>query len=83
MGKELSGGVGRVIAEVMDLAYKTLWFMGLRLRANDLMFVTHMPWRNIGRMFDILNEEQVYALLDVINRKKGSWSKFLKVMVTK
>ena len=83
MGKELSGGVGRLIAEVMDLAYKTLWFMGLRLRANDLMFVTHMPWRNIGRMFDILNEEQVYALLDVINRKKGSWSKFLKAMMTK
>ena len=78
LGASLSGGLGRMVYEVLNLYKNVLWKLNLREKANNLMFVLDMPWRSVGRMFIDLEDEQVYALLDVINRRKGSLVKFLK-----
>ena len=80
LGARLSGGVGRIVYEVLNLSRRVLWALDLREKANNLMFVMDMPWRSVGRMFSNLDDEQVYALLDVINRRKGSIVKFLKAL---
>ena len=80
LGARLSGGVGRAVYEVLNLSRRVLWALNLREQSNNLMFVLDMPWRSVGRMFSSLDDEQVYALLDVINRRKGSLVKFLRAM---
>lgn len=81
LGASLSGGVGRLVYEVLNLYKNVLWRLNLREKANNLMFVLDMPWRSVGRMFIDLEDEQVYALLDVINRRKGGWRKFLSSLM--
>ena len=39
------------------------------------MFIMNIPWRNVARMSGVLSDKQVLALLDVVNRKKGSIKK--------
>jgi hypothetical protein len=46
--------------------------------ANSTMFVMNMPWRGVSRMSGVISDEQMLALLDVINRKKGGFRAFLK-----
>jgi len=43
-----------------------------------VMFVMNLPWRGVARMSGVLSDEQVLALIDMINRRKGGFRNFLK-----
>ncbi len=77
-GAYLSGGLGKHIYHLVSLTRKALLAVGNKEAANNVMFVMNMPWRNLGRMSGVLSDAQVLALLDIVNRKKGSILKFLK-----
>ena len=76
-GVYLDGGLGRSIYNLIEGLRRLLVAVGRKERANDLMFLMHIPWRNVARMTGTLDDKQVMALLDVINRKKGGWRKFI------
>lgn len=76
-GVYLDGGLGRSIYNLIEGLRRLLVAVGRKERANDLMFMMHIPWRNVARMTGTLDDKQVMALLDVINRKKGGWRKFI------
>lgn len=76
--EQLSGGFGKFLFNLLRLIRSGLWAMGKRETSNSVLFVTNLPWRGVARMSGILTDEQVYALLDVVNRKKGGWRKFIK-----
>ena len=80
MGGMLTGGVGRFVYDVLSRCYCLLWRLNMREKANNLMFVLDLPWRGVARMSGFLEDEHVYALLDVINRKKGGWKKLIRTM---
>ena len=40
------------------------------------MYILDVPYRNIARM-TVFNDEQVYALLKVVNREKGGVKAFI------
>jgi hypothetical protein len=61
--------------------YNILIRIGKKENANNLMFIMHLPYRGVARMSGVLTEEQVLALLRVINREKGGWCSFAKSLV--
>ncbi len=73
---KLNGGLGKTIYRTISLLQRALRAVGQKERANSLMFIMDLPWRGIARMSGVLRDEQVYALLSVINREKGSWRAF-------
>ncbi len=75
-GEYLSGGLGRTIYKSVYLARQALLLAGKKEAANSLMYVMDVPYRNVARMSNVFNDEQVYALLKVINREKGGWKAF-------
>ncbi len=77
-GAYLSGGLGKGIYNLVAFVRNTLVAVGKKELANNVLFAMNLPWRNVGRMSGVLTDEQVYALLDIINRKKGSLGAFLK-----
>lgn len=81
--KHLKGGLGKGMYNALELIRKLLWAMGKRETSNSVLFVTNLPWRGTARMAGVLCDAQVYALLDVINRKKGGWRKFFKATFSK
>ena len=40
----------------------------------------NMPWRNVARMSGFLGDEQVLALLEIVNRRKGGLKKFINTL---
>ena len=76
-GFYLPGGLGKAVYNAVDLCRKCLMALGRKEAGNNVMFVMNMPWRNAGRMSGILNDEQIYGILDIINRKKGGLKKFV------
>lgn len=76
---QLSGGFGKFLFNLLSLVRKGLWIMGKQETSNSVLFVTNLPWRGVARMSGVLSDEQVYALLDAVNRKKGGWRKLLKI----
>ena len=81
--KHLKGGLGKSMYNTLELIRNLLWAMGKRETSNSVLFVTNLPWRGTARMAGVLCDAQVYALLDVINRKKGGWRKFFKATFSK
>lgn len=79
-GEYLSGGVGRFLYKSISLVRKTLILMGKRVTANNLMYILDVPYRNISRMAAVFTDEQVYALLKLVNREKGAFSGFVRAM---
>lgn len=77
-GEYLSGGLGRLIYRTVAFVRKVLLFFGRKMTANDLMFVMNLPYRGIARMSGLINDEQLTALLGVINREKGGMRAFVK-----
>ena len=75
-GVYLKKGFGKTIYRLIELTRKILLSTGNKEKANDVAFIMNMPWRNVARMSGVLGDEQVLALLDIINRKKGSLKKF-------
>ena len=79
-GFYLKGGFGRFLYCLIEGIRKGLILTGQKEKANDVMFIMNMPWRNVARMSGVLGDREVLALLDVINRKKGSFKKFVKTL---
>ena len=79
-GVYLKGGFGRFMYCLIEGIRKGLILVGQKEKANDVMFIMNMPWRNVARMSGVLGDKEVLALLDVINRKKGSFRKFVKTL---
>ncbi len=82
-GEYLEGGLGRHLYGLISFVRKTLLAAGKKEIANNVMFVMNLPWRGVARMAGVLTEEQVYAMLDMINRKKGGLRKFVRVSIGK
>ena len=79
-GVYLKGGFGRFLYLFIEGTRKLLVAVGQKEKANDLMFIMNMPWRNVARMSGVLGDKEVMALLDVINRKKGSFKAFISAV---
>ena len=82
-GEYLSGGLGRTLFGLFSSLRRMLLFFGKKEAANSLMFVMHLPWRGVARMSGVLRDEQVLALLDMVNRKKGGFRKLIAATLHK
>ena len=77
-GAYLDGGLGKVVYDLIAFVRNMWMAVGQKERGNNVMFIMNMPWRNVARMSGVLNNEQVLALLDIINRKRGGLRKLVK-----
>ena len=76
-GEYLRGGLGKAIYNSVRLVRNGLLLCGKKMAANNFMYILDVPYRNIARMTEIFNDEQVYALLKVVNREKGGVRAFI------
>lgn len=76
-GAYLTGGLGKGIYNLIEGMRRLLVAMGKKEKANDLAFIMNIPWRNVARMSGFLSDEQVMALLDIINGQKGGFRKLM------
>lgn len=76
-GEYLKGGLGKAIYNGVRLVRNGLLLCGKKMAANNFMYILDVPYRNIARMTEIFNDEQVYALLKVVNREKGGVRAFI------
>lgn len=79
-GEYLSGGFGKLIYRLILAAHDVLMAFGQKELANNVMFGMNLPWRGVARMSGFLQEEQVFAVLDMVNRKKGGFRRLLSTM---
>ena len=77
-GEYLKAGIGKGIYNLIAFVRNVLMAMEKKELGNNVMFVMNLPWRGVARMSGVLTDEQVLALIDMINRKKGGFHKFLK-----
>ena len=77
-GKYLNGGLGKGIYNLIAFARNVLMALEKKELGNNVMFVMNLPWRGVARMSGVLSDEQVLALIDVINHKKGGFRSLLK-----
>lgn len=82
-GEYLRGGFGRFIYKFIILVRKFFMLIGKKEIANNTMFVMNLPWRGVARMSGVLSDEQTLALIDIINRQKGGFRKFMKLTFSK
>ena len=82
-GEYLSGGFGKFIYNLIIFVRNVLMLLGQKETGNNVMFVMNLPWRGVARMSGVLSDEQVLALIDIINRKKGGFRKLLKLTFKK
>lgn len=77
-GEYLEGGIGKGIYNLIAFVRNVLMALEKKELGNNVMFVMNLPWRGVARMSGVLSDEQVLALIDMINRKKGGFRSFLK-----
>lgn len=77
-GEYLDGGIGKGIYNLIAFVRNVLMALEKKELGNNVMFVMNLPWRGVARMSGVLSDEQVLALIDMINRKKGGFRNFLK-----
>ena len=77
-GEYLEGGIGRGIYNLIAFARNVLMALEKKEVGNNVMFVMNLPWRGVARMSGVLSDEQVLALIDMINRRKGGFRSLLK-----
>jgi len=82
-GAYLSGGLGKGIYNLIAFVRNVLMALEKKELGNNVMFVMNLPWRGVARMSGVLTDEQVLALIDVINREKGGFRKLLKMTIRK
>ena len=79
-GEYLSGGFGKWIYRLILTVHDVLMAFGQKELANNVMFGMNLPWRGVARMSGFLQEEQVFAVLDMVNRKKGGFRRLISTM---
>ena len=77
-GEYLEGGIGRGIYNLIAFVRNVLMALEKKEVGNNVMFVMNLPWRGVARMSGVLSDEQVLALIDMINRRKGGLRNLLK-----
>ena len=77
-GEYLNGGIGKGIYNLIAFVRNVLMALEKKELGNNVMFVMNLPWRGVARMSGVLSDEQVLALLDMINHKKGGFRNLLK-----
>lgn len=77
-GKYLPGGLGKGLYNALEAARRVMNLVGSKENAGNLMYVLDMPWRNAARMANVFSDDQIKALLKVINKEKGGWKKFIE-----
>lgn len=77
-GAYLKSGLGKFIYKLILLARKILFFFGKKEIGNNVMFLMNLPYRGVAHMSGVVSDEQVMALLRVINHEKGGWRAFFK-----
>ena len=77
-GKYLDGGLGKGIYNLISFVRNVLMAVEKKELGNNVMFVMNLPWRGVARMSGVLSDEQVLALIDMINHKKGGFRNLLK-----
>ena len=77
-GEYLEGGIGRGIYNLIAFVRNVLMALEKKEVGNNVMFVMNLPWRGVARMSGVLSDEQVLALIDMINRRKGGFRNLLK-----
>ena len=77
-GEYLDGGIGKGIYNLIVFVRNVLMALEKKELGNNVMFVMNLPWRGVARMSGALTDEQVLALIDMINRKKGGFRNLLK-----
>ena len=82
-GVYLEGGLGKGIYNLISFVRNVLMALEKKEVGNNVMFVMNLPWRGVARMSGFLTDEQVLALIDVINRKKGGFRNLLKQTICK
>lgn len=70
-GQYLSGGLGKFVYNLILSVHKVLMALGKKELANDVIFFMNLPWRGVARMSGALQDAQVFAILDMVNRKKS------------
>jgi len=82
-GEYLSGGLGKGIYNLIAFVRKVLMALEKKELGNNVMFVMNLPWRGVARMSGVLTDEQVLALIDVINGQKGGFRNLWKKTIQK
>lgn len=77
-GEYLKGGIGKGIYKLIAFVRNVLMALEKKELGNNVMFVMNLPWRGVARMSGVLSDEQVLALIDMINRRKGGFRNLLK-----
>ena len=77
-GEYLEGGIGKGIYNLIAFVRNVLMALEKKELGNNVMFVMNLPWRGVARMSGVLSDEQVLALIDMINRRKGGFRNLLK-----
>ena len=73
----LEGGIGKGIYNLIAFVRNVLMALEKKELGNNVMFVMNLPWRGVARMSGVLSDEQVLALIDMMNHKKGGFRRFL------
>ena len=77
-GEYLEGGIGKGIYNLIAFVRNVLMALEKKELGNNVMFVMNLPWRGVARMSGVLSDEQVLALIDLINRRKGGFRNLLR-----
>lgn len=79
-GEYLSGGFGKIIYRLVLAVRNVFMVFGKKELANNVMFVMNLPWRGVARMSGVLQDAQVFAILDMVNGKKGGFRRLIATM---
>ena len=77
MAKRKLGGLGKGLYNALEAARRVMNLVGSKENAGNLMYVLDMPWRNAARMANVFSDDQIKALLKVVNKEKNGWKHFL------
>lgn len=74
-GEYLSRGLGKPLYKTLKFTETMLNALGKPESAANLSFALNMPYRTIGRMSKLLNDEQMQAFMLLVNGEKGGAKK--------
>ena len=82
-GEYLKGGLGRGLYKAINFGQNALCAIGKKEKANDLAFFMNMPYRAIGRMSGLFDDEQLEAIVKLVNGDKNGRAAFKKATLAK
>lgn len=77
-GAYLKNGLGKLLYNTICLVRNLFFLFGKKELGNNVMFVMNLPYRGVSHMSGLVSDEQMMALIKVINHEKGGWREFFK-----